>query len=582
MRVNVYFQEASRENGSTRKNPEAIEKELKDPKTTPERKKELMRSLGQTQIFLDEKRQKREILKNRESFEAIRTVDLLALKRSWAPLYEYLLIDNEGGLAPIKQEELKIGKTFQVNFGQNKDMKSSLGAGDILPPEVDFIEVNGKKWERKNIGWRPGYYTNDGKVWKYLPIYDGNTIKIISTTVLTEEQKNRNNSIENTFFQRRIAEDIIRSEKWGKNPRTELQYLSEEEYKNGRLFAEKIKQEQTERNTLMPKMRHEEDFMLYYGQYLDEICQKLDVPQSVMMVIFRKESRFRSDVKNGMWSSAYGFGQIIDTTWVEIQNKHLPSQGFENNILDRNNPKDQILASTSYIAALRKSRGSLEWALMGYFWVSKAGFTEAKEKNPKIYEIMEQNNLNGPEGFEKAYILWLGLNGVLPSAYDQKWKNQLDKEPSDSSRLPYWLSAKISPDGSTWCGFTARMNAEAFRVTFPQIYNSSETLTQYSTDNSVRTNNPTLAISHAKEAGANVIDIAFENSKWSSMWHRACGVQWQDGKWYVYDPYFALGRNDKRTAVPYDTYMQEMISVQKKTLVWIGLHKSQHTALKQN
>ena len=82
MRVNVYFQEASRENGSTRKNPEAIEKELKDPKTTPERKKELMRSLGQTQIFLDEKKKKREILKNRESFEAIRTVDLLALKLS--------------------------------------------------------------------------------------------------------------------------------------------------------------------------------------------------------------------------------------------------------------------------------------------------------------------------------------------------------------------------------------------------------------------------------------------------------------------------------------------------------------------
>ncbi len=581
MRVNVYFQESSRENGSTR-NPESIKDELNNPKTTPERKKELMRSLGQTQIFLDEKRQKREILKNRESFETIRTVDLLALKRSWTPLYEYLLIDNEGGLGPIKQEELKTGKTFQVNFGQNKHMKSSLGAGDILPPEVDFVEVNGKKWEKKNIGWRPGYYANDGKGWKYLPIYDGDTIKILSTTILSEEQKNRNNSIESTFFQRRTAEDIIRSEKWGKSSRIELHYLSEDDYKNGQLFAEKIKQEQTERNTLMPKTRHEEDFMLYYGQYLDEICQKLDIPQAMMITLFRKESGFRSDVKNGMWSSGHGLGQILDATWLEIQNKHLPSQWFSSQILDRHNPKDQILASVSYIAVLRKSRGSLEWALMWYFWVNSTNFEEAQRKNPDVYKLMVENKLSGSAWFERAYIIWLGLWGGVQSGYDPKWKDQLDKELSDASGLPYGLGAKIFPDGSTWCGFTARMNAEAFRVTFPQIYNSSETLTQYSTDNSVRTNNPTLAINHAKEAGANVIDIAFQNSKWSTMWHRACGIQWQDGKWYVYDPYFALGRSDKRTAVPYDTYMQEMIEVQKKTLVWIGFHKSRHPALKQS
>ena len=580
MHINIYYQDASREKWPSITS-DAVERELKDPRTSPERRKELMRSVGQAQIFLDEKRQKREVLRNRESFETIRAVDLLALKRIWTPLYSYLLIDNDGWLGPVKWEDLQAGKVFQVNFGQNENMKSSIGAGDILPAEVDSIEVNGKKWERKNIGGRPGYYLYEGKSWKYLPIYDGNTVKIVSTTILSEEQKNRNTSVENSFFQKRIAEDIIRSEKWGKNPRQELDYISEEDYKNAGLFAEKIKQEQTERNSLMPKTNSEEEFLLYYGRYLDEVCEKLNIPQSIVTALFRKESGFRSDAKNGMGSSGHWFGQILESTWTEIQDKHLPSQWFSVQILDRTNPKDQILASVSYIAALRKSRGSLEWALMGYFWVNSSNFEEAKIKNPKVYEIMIQNDLSGPQGFEKAYIIWLGLWGILQDTYDPKWKDQLDKELRDTSGLPYWLSAKISQDGSTWCGFTARMNADIFRVTFPQIYNSSETLTQYSTESSVRTNNPTTAINHAKEADTNVIDIVFQNTKWSNMWHRACGVQWKDGKWYVYDPYFAIGRSDRRAAIPYDTYMQEMIENQKKTLVWVGLHLSRHPALKK-
>lgn len=51
------------------------------------------------------------------------------------------------------------------------------------------------------------------------------------------------------------------------------------------------------------------------------------------------------------------------------------------------------------------------------------------------------------------------------------------------------------------------------------------------------------------------------------MGHRACAIIAKDGNCYVYDPYFALGRSDMRTAIPYDKYMTAMIQGEGKTLV---------------
>jgi hypothetical protein len=87
----------------------------------------------------------RNILKNRKEFDNIRHVDILAMKNAGTPLYEYLLVDKNGGFGPVKSIDLVPTKEFEVNFGSNTYMKSSLGAGDILPPEVSEIEINGKK-----------------------------------------------------------------------------------------------------------------------------------------------------------------------------------------------------------------------------------------------------------------------------------------------------------------------------------------------------------------------------------------------------------------------------------------------------
>ncbi len=568
----------------------ALRIELEKPETTGARKIELMRSIWQTQLLAirdndDEKLNK--ILKWRESFESIRAIDLLALKRQRVPLYEYLFFNKKWALGPIKKEDLKSWEEFLVNFGANKYMKDSVGAGDILPDDVSSIEVNGKKAERKNIAWRPGYYAQEWNKWIYRPIYDGDIVKIISISIPDKEQAQRNKEVEEIFFKQRVMEDILENMRTGKDPRKELDYLSDAEYQEALTYVEQIKKERAERVARMPKAKTESEFLKNYGEYLDSVCAQFQVPQEVMMAIFRKEtSGFSSTATNGD-TGAHGLWQVVLSTWLEIQNKTLPRYGINGKILNRNDIKDQILAATCYIRERTDTRGgSIEAGIMWYFGVSSANFDDAKQKNPSVYAIMQSNGLSWPEWFEKAYIIWLGLSpGNIPSAYNTAWKNQLPKEEYDTTGLPFWLNPEItyeSGDKVTWCGFTARENGENFWAIFPPIYNSSQALTRYSNDTSVRTNNPTTALSTAKESGANVLDIIFENSKWSDKGHRACGIIAKDGNCYVYDPYFAFGRSDMRTAIPYDRYMTAMIEGEWKTLVWIGFHTSDHKALKHS
>ena len=425
------------------------------------------------------------------------------------------------------------------------------------------------------------------KRWNYRPIYDGDTVKILATGVIDAEQAKKNKEAEDSFFKQRAMEDILESIRLWKDPRKELSYLSNDEYKESFEYADQIKKEREERASRMPKPKNESEFLKNYGEYLDSICAHFKIPQEVMMTLFRKETNNFSSTARNKDTWAHGLGQIVDDTWKEIQDKHLPSYGIHGKILDRNDIKDQILASVCYLRNRTDERGgSIEWWLMGYFWVSWKLFNTAKEQNKWVYKVMQENNLSWPEGFEKAYIIWLGLTpGNIPTTYNNGWKNQLPKEEYDTTGLPFWLSAKITYENGkqvTWCGMTARENGENFWAIFPPIYNSSQALTRYSGDMSVRTNNPTQALSHAKESWANILDIVFENSKWSDKGHRACAIIAKDGNCYVYDPYFALGRSDMRTAIPYDKYMTAMIQGEGKTLVWVWLHTSDHKALKQS
>ena len=145
----------------TRARLDALLEELKKPETTAQKRKELMKSVNQTQLLLLKEGGNEKVagvLKWRETFESIRSIDLLSLRRQGVLLYEYLLFNTNGSLSPTKKEDLKAWEEFWVNFWVNKYMKDSVGAGDILPAEVTEVEINGKRAQRKNIWGRPGYY----------------------------------------------------------------------------------------------------------------------------------------------------------------------------------------------------------------------------------------------------------------------------------------------------------------------------------------------------------------------------------------------------------------------------------------
>lgn len=95
-------------------------------------------------------------------------------------------------------------------------------------------------------------------------------------------------------------EDILENMRTGKDPRKELDYLSDAEYQEALTYVEQIKKERAERVARMPKAKTESEFLKNYGEYLDSVCAQFQVPQEVMMAIFRKEtSGFSSTATNG-------------------------------------------------------------------------------------------------------------------------------------------------------------------------------------------------------------------------------------------------------------------------------------------
>ncbi len=76
----------------------------------------------------------------------------------------------------MESTKIKVGDKFTVNFGDNKSLRDRTGAGDILPPNVKEITINGVPCERRNHP-RPGYY-NDSMRPPYQRIYDGYKIEI--------------------------------------------------------------------------------------------------------------------------------------------------------------------------------------------------------------------------------------------------------------------------------------------------------------------------------------------------------------------------------------------------------------------
>lgn len=129
--------------------------------------------------------------KNRENFS---NSDLLTLRKKWIDIASLTLINKNIPEKDVNSAEIKEWDSFVVNFGKNNSLAKRTGAGDILPPTVRVVKINGVEAERSNSP-RPGYYSIDEK-WKkkYQPIYDWYNIEIIKTGQATEEDKKANES----------------------------------------------------------------------------------------------------------------------------------------------------------------------------------------------------------------------------------------------------------------------------------------------------------------------------------------------------------------------------------------------------
>lgn len=168
-----------------------------------------------------------EILKWKNA-DTLKNSDLLTLRKKWIDITNLTLIDNSNPDTEILSTNLKVGDSFTVNFGENKSLRDRTGAGDILPPNVKEITINGVSCERRNYP-RPGYY-NDAMKPPYQRIYDNYKIII---TKLWESTKEDYEANERQWKNERL-EDMIDSE-WkalsGIKEDMKLEFEAQEEIK---------------------------------------------------------------------------------------------------------------------------------------------------------------------------------------------------------------------------------------------------------------------------------------------------------------------------------------------------------------
>lgn len=117
-----------------------------------DRSREKVRSVGFERIrnkgdstSLEEAALQQGLMKKRENWDALKTSDILLLKRQNADLSALLLVDRLGTDKTVdgRKPETLVGRTLVANFGKNKSLHDQLGAGDILPLEIDRVRIGG-------------------------------------------------------------------------------------------------------------------------------------------------------------------------------------------------------------------------------------------------------------------------------------------------------------------------------------------------------------------------------------------------------------------------------------------------------
>ncbi len=349
----------SREKNPTKEELESLKAEI-IKETNTKKKFELQKKLVRLERFdnlsegknITEASQKEAVEKvlKWKDFESMRNSDLLTLKKRGIDIASLVLIHVTSPDRAIRWETLQKWENFIVNFWSNKNLDRRMGAGDILPPNVRMIKINGIECERRNTP-RPGYY-NDDKKPSYQDIHDGDSIEILTLGDATPKDAEWN---ERQWKKERMR-DIKAS--GGKNlTNLEEDIRLEKEYMN----------HEEERNTKKKKYEkyspeNKEKFMAMFGDIVKRETEKYGIPEYILIdKLFANENRtFNPKIKNP-YSSAYWLGQIIDDTWRDIETNIL----WED--LDRDNPEDQIRATCAYLNYIKWYRNCSWWDAVVYY-----------------------------------------------------------------------------------------------------------------------------------------------------------------------------------------------------------------------
>lgn len=140
--------------------------------------------------------------------------DVSKLRMSGVDLSKIFLVEGGGSPCQGKDAILKAsmnvepgkgpGMKLVVDFGKNDKVNRSVGAGDILPDEVTRVKINGTEGTKK-LDPRPGFYDQQGK---YLPIFDGYTIEVLSSKELSEADKKSALDAHSRRFEEIVSDEV--------------------------------------------------------------------------------------------------------------------------------------------------------------------------------------------------------------------------------------------------------------------------------------------------------------------------------------------------------------------------------------
>lgn len=136
------------------------------------------------------KKRAREIMKS-GGFETMSADNLLSLEQLergvLSKVFAYKRTKGPDGLpieSPVNGKDIQEDDEIVIDFGRNASANAKIGAADLLPPSIRVVKIidrdmNVRIGTRQVINGRAGYYDINGK---YLPVYNGYTLRIPSAT----------------------------------------------------------------------------------------------------------------------------------------------------------------------------------------------------------------------------------------------------------------------------------------------------------------------------------------------------------------------------------------------------------------